>query len=177
MRDGASRERGTLSAHSALFERVVDLRQVFPAPREALFRAWTDPRELAKWWGPVGWTVVECTVDLRQGGRWRTLLAPPGRVPVGVGGTYLEIVPPERLGFTWEPEGEAHPPSIVTLAFAPHADGTEIQLSHRKLTDAGKVDMDVGWARTFDSLAAYCRAARGTPPPHASGSTQQGGDS
>lgn len=157
-------------------DRVVDMRQVFAAPREVLFRAWTDPRELARWWGPVGWAVLECTVDLRPGGRWRTRLARPERPPVAVGGTYLEVVPPERLAFTWEPEDGERGASTVTLVFRSHAGGTEIALSHRKLDDAGKVDMDVGWTRTFESLAAYCRAASGTPPPQATGGTTKQGD-
>jgi uncharacterized protein YndB with AHSA1/START domain len=140
-------------------DRIVNARRVFPLSRERLFQAWTDPVELAKWWGPKAWVVRRCEIDLRPRGTWRTWFKLPDGSEQIVGGSYLEIDPPERLVFTWEPSqsGDALEvaPSIVTLRFNAHADGTELVLSHRKLTTGGAVDMDVGWTNTFDSLADY----------------------
>lgn len=73
--------------------------RVFDAPRERLFRAFTDPAILARWWVPEGATLSHCTVDLRVGGMFHTCMrVPDGRVFWGRG-VYREIVPPERLVF------------------------------------------------------------------------------
>jgi uncharacterized protein YndB with AHSA1/START domain len=76
------------------FTRVLD------APRDVVFRAWTDPAHLARWWGPNGFTSPVCELDIRPGGAIRIdMLGPDGRYFL-MGGEYREIVPPERLVFS-----------------------------------------------------------------------------
>jgi len=138
-------------------ERSVELRQVFAAPREFLFRAWTDAVEFAKWWGPQGWTAYDCVLDPRPGGQWRSSFRRPGLDSIHVGGTYHEVVVPELLVFTWDSYGERDPASLslVRIEFVALDAHTELILTHRKLTTGEAEDMDVGWLSAFACLDAY----------------------
>jgi uncharacterized protein YndB with AHSA1/START domain len=139
----------------------VDLRQVFAAPREFLFRAWTDAAEFAKWWGPQGWTAYDCALDPRPGGRWRSSFHRPGLDSLHVGGTYHEVVAPELLVFTWDSYGERDPASLslVRIEFVALGAHTELVLTHRELTSGEAEDMDVGWLSAFACLDAYLAGA------------------
>jgi uncharacterized protein YndB with AHSA1/START domain len=150
--------RGGADSQPATMGRVVTKRRIFPISRVRLFDLWTDPQHLAAWWGPVGWRVTRCQVDLREEGRWRTWLLTSTGVDREIGGRYLEILRPERLAFTWEFPGEpgsAEQVTIVTVQFIDMGKHTELVLEHRKLSTGQAVDMDVGWMSAFDSLAAY----------------------
>jgi uncharacterized protein YndB with AHSA1/START domain len=143
-------------------DRVVELRHVFSAPREQLFRAWTDPAEFTKWWGPVGWTAYDCDLDVRPGGRWRSSFRRPGQPSIHIGGIYHEVVPPERLAFSWDSYGDlaaADRLSLVTIEFLSLGSQTELLLTHRKLTTGEAEDMDVGWISAFECLEAYLAGA------------------
>src|SRR5687768_8662741 len=75
-------------------------KRVFDAPRELVFRVWTDPEHVAQWWGPHGFTNPVCIWDARPGNAIRLdMTAPDGSVNV-IGGTFEQVVPPERLVFT-----------------------------------------------------------------------------
>ncbi|MFD6071976.1 SRPBCC domain-containing protein, partial [Amycolatopsis lurida] len=81
--------------------------RLLDAPRELVFRVWTDPDHLAQWWGPTGFRATSCTVNLTEGGKWRICMS-DGETEFWASGVYHEIVPPERLvfSFAWEePEG------------------------------------------------------------------------
>lgn len=154
-------------------ERTVDLRQVFAAPREFVFRAWTDAVEFAKWWGPQGWTAYDCMLDPRPGGQWRSSFRRPGLDSIHVGGTYHEVVAPELLVFTWDSYGERDPASLslVRIEFLALGVHTELILTHRKLTSGEAEDMDVGWLSAFACLDAYLAGADAlariqAPPTH-----------
>jgi uncharacterized protein YndB with AHSA1/START domain len=95
--------------------------RVFDAPRALVWRAWTDPQQLMKWWGPEHHPAVHMAMDVRPGGAWRNYLR---AVETGKDlwhhGTFREVVPMERLVFTfvWEEEGERGMENIVTITFA-----------------------------------------------------------
>ena len=80
-------------------ERILRISRLFAAPREAVFRAWTDPEALVKWWGPQGCT-ARAELDPRTGGKWRSVMVHSDGEENIVGGVYLEISAPERLVFT-----------------------------------------------------------------------------
>lgn len=87
---------GTAPANELVIERV------FNAPRELVFQAWTDLEHIPKWFGPKHHPATHVTADLRPGGRWRGCLrSPETGVILWLGGVYREIVPPERLVFTF----------------------------------------------------------------------------
>src|SRR5258708_30068077 len=72
----------------------------FDAPRELVFKAWTDPWHLARWWGPRGFTNPVCEVDLRPGGSLRMVMRGPDGVDYPMVGTFHEFASPERLVFS-----------------------------------------------------------------------------
>ena len=73
---------------------VLRLSRSFAAPRDRVFRAFTAPAQLARWWGPKGFTVPACTLDVRAGGAWRTVMRSPEGKDHIVSGVYREITPP-----------------------------------------------------------------------------------
>lgn len=85
-------------------EREVVLTRRFEAPRELVFRALTEAELLRRWYGPIGWQLVVCDIDLRVGGEFHFVSQRPSRKNVGQRGVYREIAPPERLVHTewWE---------------------------------------------------------------------------
>jgi uncharacterized protein YndB with AHSA1/START domain len=93
----------------------------FAAPRELVLDAYTKPELLRRWFGPHGWTLVECEIELRIGGAWRYVVAGPDDARMTLHGTYLEIVRPERLVVT-ENNGDCHAraehEALTTTTFA-----------------------------------------------------------
>lgn len=85
-------------------DRDVVVRRWFDAPRNLVFDALTRPELLRRWYGPVGWTLRTCEIDLRVGGHWRFVIHRPDGKAIGQKGEYREIVPGERLVNTesWE---------------------------------------------------------------------------
>jgi uncharacterized protein YndB with AHSA1/START domain len=115
----------------------VIVRRVLAADRERVFRNWTDPELLKRWWGPGGFTCPAAEVDLRPGGAYRLeMLGPGGVPPMSVTGVYREIVPPARLVYTWRwdtgPAASADE-SLVTVEFSELAGGlTEVVVTHER---------------------------------------------
>jgi uncharacterized protein YndB with AHSA1/START domain len=116
---------------------AIHLRHTFAAPRESVFRAWTDPQVLKRWWCPPGWAPAEIEIDLRVGGAYRigmrTLRSGP---PVYVHGRFLEVNCPERLVYTWRwlNAFENMPETQVTVMFTDAASGgTQVVLKHENL--------------------------------------------
>src|ERR1700730_17678211 len=81
-------------------ERQLKITRVFDAPREVVFKAWTDPKQLAQWWGPHGFTNPVCELDARPGGAIRIHMRGPDGTVYPMTGVYKEIGEPERLVFT-----------------------------------------------------------------------------
>src|SRR5947207_15661949 len=109
------------SAAAAAPERELTVTRVFDAPREVVFGAWTDPAQAALWWGPQGFTTISCEMDVRPGGAYRACMRSPEGTRHCRRGTYREIVPPERLVFTfaWEDAaGDLGHETLVTVTFA-----------------------------------------------------------
>ncbi len=129
--------------------------RTFAAPREKVFRAWTDPEELKKWFGPVGYSTLIAEVDLRVGGQYRLGMRklPNGEIFYLVG-MYREVRPPEKLVYTWfwesQPEqGE----TLVTVEFLARGNSTEVMVTHELFsTDKARDDHDKGWNSCLDRL-------------------------
>ena len=82
-------------------DRELSITRVFDAPRELVFQAWSDPKHVMSWWGPRGFTMMSWTMDFRPGGAWRGCIRSPEGLDYWSQGVYREIVPPERLVFTF----------------------------------------------------------------------------
>lgn len=142
------------------------VRQTFPSEVARVFRAWSRPEEMRRWFSPVGFTTPFAEADVRPGGRYRIGMRPPEGDTVVVTGVYREVSPPERLVFTWAwEEGQmAHAgETLVTVEFRTVAGGTEVVLTHELLPDEEAAAMHrQGWIACLASLAA--ELGRPTPP-------------
>jgi uncharacterized protein YndB with AHSA1/START domain len=143
-------------------EREVIITRVFDAPRELVFQAWTDPKHLARWWGPKDWTNPVCEVDVRVGGAWRIVMRAPDGGEYPCGGVYREIVPPERLVFTniaMDKDGNPLLDGLTTVTFAEEGSKTKLTLRTRA---TGLVPfapqmlsgMEMGWTQSLERLAS-----------------------
>ncbi len=134
----------------------LQVQRVFRAPREKVFRAWTEPEALKKWWGPVGGTTPVVEIDLRVGGKYRFGMQFPEAEIFYVSGTYQEVRAPEKLVFTWRWEqpdmdfGE----SLVTIEFHAHDHTTEVTLKHENFPNEELCRRhNEGWRDFFDNFA------------------------
>lgn len=137
-------------------EITLNLRRIFKAPREKVFRAWTDPEELKKWWGPEGYATASAEVDLRVGGKYRLGMRklPDGEI-FYLSGIYREVRPPERLVYTWRWEAEPdYGETLVTVEFREVKGSTEVVLTHERFpTEKARDDHNRGWSGCLDRLA------------------------
>src|SRR5271165_4765717 len=117
---------------------VLQMKRIFQAPRERVFRAWTDPVELARWFGPsADYHALVPEFELRIGGKYSLEIHHKGGNVHRVSGTYREIRPPEKLAFTWRWENDpTASESIVTVEFRDLGVSTEILLTHEQLPNA-----------------------------------------
>jgi uncharacterized protein YndB with AHSA1/START domain len=141
-------------------EREVVITRIFDAPRELVFKAWTDPKHLAGWFGPKMFTNAVCEVDLRVGGRWRIVMRGPDGGEYPCGGVYKEIIEPERLVFTNNAEDKDGNPVIdgfTTVIFEDQGGKTKLTLQTRGVAmvayAAGYLQgMEAGWTQSFEKL-------------------------
>jgi uncharacterized protein YndB with AHSA1/START domain len=74
--------------------------RIFDAPRERVWRAWTDPKHVAQWWGPRAATILVCELDVRPGGKYRIVMRCPEGFEYPMFGVYVEVIAPERMSYT-----------------------------------------------------------------------------
>ena len=127
------------------------------APVARVFKAWTDGEALKRWFGPSDAVVVGIAeVDLKVGGRYRIVMQEPGGEAHRVGGVYREIVPNERLVFTWAWESTPERQSLVTVTLTPAGRGTDLKLTHAPFFDEAVRDRHVhGWTGSLERLARH----------------------
>jgi uncharacterized protein YndB with AHSA1/START domain len=131
----------------------------FAAPRELVFRSWTDPRHLARWYGPHGCTtpIGSIRADVRPGGTWQaTMVVDATGQEFPTGGFYLEVREPERLVFTWrEPGGDAE--SVITVDLADIGDGRTAMTFHQAgfTREDTRQGVRSGWSSAFERLAEH----------------------
>jgi uncharacterized protein YndB with AHSA1/START domain len=89
----------TLDADSAT-DAVIVLTRLYDAPRELVWRAITDPKHVAQWYGGEGFSSPVCEMDVRPGGAWRHVMRAPNGMEFPVNSVFIEVVPPERLVWT-----------------------------------------------------------------------------
>lgn len=132
---------------------AVDITRVIRAPRERVFAAWTAPHLLVQWWGPGPVTCPEAHIDLREGGAYRIANLETDGSITWISGTFEKVRPPEQLVYTWEVSILTAPPTLVTLDFQTHPEGTRIVLRHERFTEGAIRDMHGrSWELCFDKL-------------------------
>ena len=141
--------------------REISITRIFGAPRDLVWRAWTEAEQLAAWFMPHGFTVPECEVDLRVGGSFRMTVRAPDGTESPTGGEFKEIDPPHRLVFTTTgldgPDGVPMLEVLNTATFADLGDKTELTL-HAVVTKASPemaaplAGMEEGWLQSLEKL-------------------------
>jgi uncharacterized protein YndB with AHSA1/START domain len=143
--------------------------RVFDAPRELVWKAWTDPEHLMRWWGPTGYTAPVARVDLRVGGKYLLAMRSPEGQDFYSTGTYQKVEPPSELVYTdsfADADGnvvtadyygmDASFPRelVVRVTFEEHGGKTRMTLRHAGLP-AGEMaeQTGAGWNESFDKLA------------------------
>jgi len=139
------------------------LTRVFKAPRGPVFAAWTEPTQVAQWWGPNGFTNPVCELDVRPGGAIRIHMRGPDGTVYPMTGVYQEIVEPERLVFTSAALDESGKPLfdvLNTVAFVEHDGTTKLTVRARVVkSTAGAAPylagMEAGWTQSLERLGVY----------------------
>ncbi|HEX3729246.1 MAG TPA: SRPBCC domain-containing protein, partial [Opitutaceae bacterium] len=188
--EGAKQTMGRLSDHLCSLRDRKDMAanpadffisRIFDAPRELVWRAWTEPAMLARWWGPHGFTHDECRVDLRPQGAYRFVMVAPDGAKFPLKGVFLEVVPPERLVMTMDtsehpeawfdsilPDRDRRQPNsasmVTTATFAVHERGTQLTVRSRfesaGIRDAfAKHGMSEGWGQSLERLDTLLRSS------------------
>lgn len=127
------------------------LRRRFQAPREQVFRAWTRREALQQWFRPLGRPVTVSKLEAWAGGSFSFDLADGSN---SAHGTYLEVVRPARLVFTWSFTSTQDMDTVVTVEFLEHGSTTEVILTHERLNNEEmRSRHQVGWQSLLEHLA------------------------
>jgi uncharacterized protein YndB with AHSA1/START domain len=128
--------------------------RTFDAPRDLVWKAWTDP-EHAKRWGPKGFTTPEREMEFRPGGAWHAVMVSPDGKVYRQRGTVREVVPPERLAFTFIWDESPDEEMLVTVTFTERGRKTEMLFRQTGLPSVESRDgHEGGWNEAFDELEA-----------------------
>jgi uncharacterized protein YndB with AHSA1/START domain len=134
------------------------LERRYPAAPEKVWRAWTDPQAIRKWFGPGAAEPVSfAELDVRVGGRFRIVFGGPAGTEHEVQGEYREVVPNRKLVFTWIwPRSTPERESLVTIVLRKAGAGTELVFRHEQLFDETVRDgHERGWSESFVKLEQF----------------------
>ena len=154
-------------------ERELVITRIFDAPRELVFKAWTEPEQLMRWWGPTEFTSPVCKIDLRVGGKYLFCMRSPDGQDYYSTGVYLKIDPPNEIAFTDSfadakgnvvsashyGMGEDFPLELQVRVTFEEVDGkTKMTLRHAGFPPGEHSELaEAGWNGSFDKLAASLR--------------------
>ena len=132
----------------------------FDAPRALVWQAWTNPAHATRW-GPAGFTTPERTVPTHPGGAWHALMISPDGKPYRQHGVLLEIVPLERLVYTFIWDESPDVEMVVTVTFADRGEQTEMVFRQTGFASVAERDGHRGgWTEAFDALAGVVASLR-----------------
>lgn len=143
----------------------------FDAPREWVWAAWTDPEQVAQWWGPEGFTVPRCELDVRPDGAFRIDMKAPDGTVYPSEGVFDDVVEPERLVLTGvaarDDDGNPHLEVRHTVTFTANGDTTELTLDAEVITGTPEAlehleGMEEGWSQSLEKLSRYVGTQPGT---------------
>ena len=150
-------------------EKVAIVNRLFNSPVELVWKAWTDPQHLMRWWGPKMFISPSCKMDFRVGGKYHFCMRSPEGQDIWSTGTYREIIPLKKIIWTdsFADEkgnvvsanhygmGDLPMEFEVTITFEVQGDKTKFTLRHRGLPAGEMIEMtQVGWNESLDKLAA-----------------------
>jgi uncharacterized protein YndB with AHSA1/START domain len=148
--------------------KTITITRVFNAPRELVWKAWTEPERLKEWWGPKDWTAPSWDIDLRVGGKYLYCMRSPEGQDIWGTGILKKIDPMKELSFTdsfadkdgkvvagsqYIPGEEFPMEMLVTVRFEDLNGKTRMTLTHEKLPATQGDGATQGWSESFDKLA------------------------
>jgi uncharacterized protein YndB with AHSA1/START domain len=139
---------------------VLEQTRVFDAPIARVFRMLTEPTELPRWWGPLGFTTPEVQIDLRMGGSYRFTMQPPDGEAFHLSGAFLEVQGPSSLRFTfrWDEPVPDDRETVVELSLNPVGARTMVTLTQGEFATDERLQLHrSGWAESFGKLAAVLK--------------------
>lgn len=155
-------------------ERELVITRILAAPRELVWKAWTEPERLIRWWGPKDFTAPYCKIDLRVGGAYLFCMRAPDGKDYWSTGRYRDLVAPGRLVCTdsfADADGKVVPASyygmgddwpkelLIMVTFEAEANGTRLTLRHVGIPTGEMRELcATGWNESFDKLAASLAA-------------------
>jgi len=140
--------------------RTLVISRIFDAPRELVFKAWTEPERAMQWWGPRGFTVTSYKMDVRPGGSYYVCSRSPEGTNHRLQGVYREIVEPERFVSTYvwaDQDGNpTRPETILTVTLEDLGGKTRLNLHQAVFESVTARDLHQGgWTSSLDCLAEY----------------------
>lgn len=154
---GSKAKTGAASAPQALV-----IKRTFDAPRDLVWKVWSDPNQAKEWWGPNGFTLPFVEMDQRPGGKWRAHMRSPDGKDFWQHGVYREIVPPEKTVYTFVWDAEPDQEMLITVLFAARGNKTEMTFRQEGFKSADeKAGHEDGWKQTFDRMSAYIKTLGG----------------
>jgi len=147
---------GVAAEHDLTISRVID------APRPLVFKAWTDPVQIARWWGPKDFVTIDYEMDIRPGGAYWFRMRSPEGTDHRKRGVYREIIDPERIVFTfaWEDaDGRLGRETLITVTFEDVGAKTRLTLRQGGFDSVAWRDDHVGgWTSCLERFGEYMTA-------------------
>jgi uncharacterized protein YndB with AHSA1/START domain len=137
-------------------ERELIITRVFDAPRELVFKAWTEPERVLQWLGPKNFTSLEFEMDKRPGGKWHGRMRGPDGTEHSNSGTVRGFVEPEEIAFSFAWSDNPNDENEITITLAKVDGKTEMTFRQGPFsTTEMRNDHNGGWSESFDKLAEY----------------------
>ena len=140
-------------------DRELTVTRLIDAPRALVFKAWTDPVQIARWWGPKGFETVDYEMDIRPGGAYRFTMRSPQGTDHRKRGVYKEVTEPERIVFTfaWEDaDGRLGHETLVTVTFEVDGEKTRLTLRQSGFESVWRRDDHVkGWTNCLERFGDF----------------------
>jgi uncharacterized protein YndB with AHSA1/START domain len=141
---------------AAAAQKEIVITRVYDAPRRLVFAAWSSAERLTRWWGPNGFSVPECTVEFRTGGRFDLCMRGPDGTDYWMRGAFREVVAPERIVFTSIIDERAKQEIVTTVTFAEAAGRTTVTVRQTVPTNPFMAQgQRQGWTEQLERLAAH----------------------
>ena len=140
-------------------DKVLEMTKVFNTTPGRLFKAWTNEKDFAAWYGPAGFKVIYCKLDVRVGGHWRAGISTGASEEYWMEGKYLEIIEGEKLVFTFNDGSEQKNSgleTIVTISFSKLGNQTIMHFNQSVFPTVKDRDSHHdGWASAFGCLREH----------------------